>query len=153
MRASKRSQLTVKDFMRTSLLKLDASSTVLDAARLMKQNDAGSVLVTVNGEHVGIVTERDILYKIAAEDLPASSVPLRSVMSTDDLLDRLGHTDNGGAEADGEAPHQEAPGHRWGQADRDGQPEVYSGRKLQADEGFQAKPKISLRPWRIQRGR
>ncbi len=74
-------QLTVKDFMRTSLLKLDASSTILDAARLMRQNDAGSVLVTVNGEHVGIVTERDVLYKIAAEDLPASSVSLKDVMS------------------------------------------------------------------------
>jgi CBS domain-containing protein len=73
--------LTVRDFMRTSLLKLDAGSTVLDAARLMKQNDAGSVLVTVNGEHVGIVTEHDILFKVAAEDLSASSVPLGSVMS------------------------------------------------------------------------
>jgi CBS domain-containing protein len=75
-------QLTVKDFVRSNLLKLDAASSVLDAARLMRENDAGSVLVTVGGEHVGIVTERDILYKIAAEDLPASSVPLRSVMST-----------------------------------------------------------------------
>jgi CBS domain-containing protein len=72
----------VKDFVRSTLLKLDARSSVLDAAKLMRQNDAGSVLVTVDGEHVGIVTERDILYKIAAEDLPASSVPLRNVMST-----------------------------------------------------------------------
>jgi CBS domain-containing protein len=78
---SEERELTVKDFVRANLLKLDASSSVLDAAKLMKQNDAGSVLVTVNGEHVGIVTERDILYKIAAEDLPASSVPLKNVMS------------------------------------------------------------------------
>ena len=63
--------------MRSNLLKLDASSTVLEAAKLMKQNDASSVLVTVNGEQVGIVTEHDILYKIAA-----SRVPLRNVMST-----------------------------------------------------------------------
>jgi CBS domain-containing protein len=74
-------QLTVKDFVRSNLLKLDAGSSVLEAARLMRENDAGSVLVTTEGEHVGIVTERDILYKIAAENLPASSVPLRSVMS------------------------------------------------------------------------
>ena len=75
-------QRTVKDFMRSNLLKLDASSTVLEAAKLMKQNDASSVLVTVNGEQVGIVTEHDILYKIVAEDLAASRVPLRNVMST-----------------------------------------------------------------------
>ena len=75
-------QLTVKDFVRSNLLKLDASSTVLEAAKLMKENDAGSVLVTVNGEPVGIVTERDILYKVAADDLVASRVPLKDVMST-----------------------------------------------------------------------
>ena len=75
-------QRTVKDFMRSNLLKLDASSTVLDAAKLMKQNDASSVLVTINGEQVGIVTEHDILYKIAAENLVASRVTLRDVMST-----------------------------------------------------------------------
>src|SRR5208337_455692 len=54
-------QRTVKDFMRSNLLKLDASSTVLDAAKLMKQNDASSVLVTINGEQVGIVSQRSIL--------------------------------------------------------------------------------------------
>jgi hypothetical protein len=48
------SQLTVKDFVRSGLLKLEASNTVLDAAKLMKENDAGSVLVTVNGETTGL---------------------------------------------------------------------------------------------------
>ena len=48
---------------------------------MMKENDAGSVLVTVDGDVEGIVTERDILYKIAAEDLPASKVLLKKIMS------------------------------------------------------------------------
>ena len=47
----------------------------------MKENDAGSVLVTINGETAGIVTERDVLYKVAAVDLPASKTPLKDVMS------------------------------------------------------------------------
>lgn len=75
------SQLTVKDFVRTTLLELDASRTVLDAAKLMKENDAGSVLVTVKGEPVGIVTERDVLYKLAAADLHASKTALKQIMS------------------------------------------------------------------------
>jgi CBS domain-containing protein len=75
-------QLTVKNFVRSTLLKLEATSSVLDAAMLMKENDAGSVLVTVNGETAGIVTERDVLYKVAAADLPASKTPLKDVMST-----------------------------------------------------------------------
>jgi|SRR5271155_4754621 CBS domain-containing protein len=76
------SQLTVKSFVRSNLLKLEANNSVLDAAKLMKQNDAGSVLVTLNGKTAGIVTERDVLYKVAAADLSASMTPLKDVMST-----------------------------------------------------------------------
>src|SRR5579862_6732505 len=75
-------QLTVKSFVRTGLLKLDAGRSVFDAAKLMKEHDAGSVLVTVNGEPAGIVTERDVLYKVAGSDLVASKTPLREVMSS-----------------------------------------------------------------------
>lgn len=72
---------TVKDFMRASLLKLDVNESAWEAAKLMKENDAGSVLVTVDGAVQGIVTERDILYKVAAEDLPESNVLLKKIMT------------------------------------------------------------------------
>jgi CBS domain-containing protein len=75
-------QLTVRNFVRTNLLKLEANSSVLEAAKLMKENDAGSVLVTKNGATAGIVTERDVLYKLAADDLPASKTLLKDIMST-----------------------------------------------------------------------
>jgi CBS domain-containing protein len=75
-------QLTVRNFVRTNLLKLEANSSVLEAAKLMKENDAGSVLVTKNGETAGIVTERDVLYKLAADDLLASKTLLKDIMST-----------------------------------------------------------------------
>jgi CBS domain-containing protein len=75
------SQLTVKDFLRSNLLKLEASRSVLDAAKLMRENDAGSILVTINGETAGIVTERDVLYKLAASDLSASKTPVKDIMS------------------------------------------------------------------------
>ncbi len=75
------SQLTVKDFVRSSLLLLEANSSVMQAAKLMKENDAGSVLVTINGKTAGIVTERDVLYKVAASDLQASKTALKDIMS------------------------------------------------------------------------
>lgn len=75
------SQLTVRNFVRTGLLKLDSSKSVFDAAKLMREHDAGSVLVTINGDPAGIVTERDVLYKVAGSDLIASKTPLREVMS------------------------------------------------------------------------
>jgi CBS domain-containing protein len=78
----KQAPLTVKNFVRANLLKLDINESAWHAARLMKENDAGSVLITVGGAPVGIVTERDILYKIAAEDVLASKVSLKKLMST-----------------------------------------------------------------------
>jgi len=74
--------VTVKNFMRANIRKMDVNNSAWDAARLMKENDSGSVLITIEGIPQGIVTERDILYKIAAEDLPASKVLLKKIMST-----------------------------------------------------------------------
>ncbi len=75
-------ELTLKDFVRTRVLKLDSDQSVWDAAKLMRENDTENVLVTVNGEPVGMMTEKDIVYKVAAEDLPASKILLRKVMSS-----------------------------------------------------------------------
>jgi CBS domain-containing protein len=74
--------LTLKDFVRTSVLKLDAGISVWEAAKLMKENDTENALVTVNGELLGMMTEKDILYKVAAEDLSPSKTPIRNVMSS-----------------------------------------------------------------------
>lgn len=74
--------LTLKDFVRTKLLKLDADESVWEAAKLMKENDTENVLVTMKGELVGMMTEKDILYKLAAEDLSASRTPISNVMSS-----------------------------------------------------------------------
>ncbi|MDG6928496.1 MAG: CBS domain-containing protein [Nitrososphaerota archaeon] len=73
---------SVKSFVRKRLLSLDAASSAWQAAKLMRGNNSGSVMVTSGGRVVGIVTERDILYKVAAEDLPASKVLLRKIMSS-----------------------------------------------------------------------
>ncbi len=74
--------MTVRNFVRTNILKIDANQSAWEAAMMMRDNDAGSVIVTVNGQPYGIVTERDIMYKIAAEDLPASKVLLKKIMTS-----------------------------------------------------------------------
>lgn len=68
------------------MLKLDAGKSVWEAAKLMKENDTENALVTVNGELVGMMTEKDILYKVAAEDLSPSRTPIRNVMSSSLIL-------------------------------------------------------------------
>ncbi len=74
--------MTVRNFVRANMLKIDANQSAWEAAMMMRDNDAGSVIVTVNGQPYGIVTERDIMYKIAAEDLPASKVLLKKIMTS-----------------------------------------------------------------------
>ena len=72
----------VRDFVRPSILKIDVNESAWEAAKMMKERDATSVVVTINEEPAGIVTEKDILYKVAAEDLPASKVMLKKIMSS-----------------------------------------------------------------------
>jgi len=73
---------TVRIFVKTDPLTIDTNESAYDAARMMRENGEGNVLITVKGAPVGIVTERDILNKVAAEDLPASKVLVRKIMSS-----------------------------------------------------------------------
>ena len=72
----------VGKFASHELLMIDINSSAWDAARLMREKKTGSVFVAQEGQPVGIVTERDMLYKIVAEDLPAAHVLLRKIMSS-----------------------------------------------------------------------
>jgi CBS domain-containing protein len=69
-------------YMNRELSTIDINKSVLDAGRLMKERNLGEVLVSQNGVPVGILTERDILNKVVAEDLPTGHVLVRKVMSS-----------------------------------------------------------------------
>ncbi|MCS7142392.1 MAG: CBS domain-containing protein [Aigarchaeota archaeon] len=71
----------VSKHMRRDYISLDVSSTVVEAARLMKSRGYGSVIVTRDNEPVGIVTERDILYKVVAEGRDPKITKLEEIMS------------------------------------------------------------------------
>ncbi len=73
---------TVRSFVKTDPLMIDANESVLSAAQKMRESGTGNVLVLVNGEPKGIMTERDILNHVAADDLVASVVPVRKIMTS-----------------------------------------------------------------------
>lgn len=56
--------------------------TVKEAAALMLQEGVGSLVVIEGGEPVGILTERDLLYKVVAENKMPSRTKVERVMST-----------------------------------------------------------------------
>jgi CBS domain-containing protein len=50
------------------LMGLDASTNCREAARLMAEKQIGAVAVMEGGKTVGLVTERDLVYNVLAED-------------------------------------------------------------------------------------
>jgi CBS domain-containing protein len=55
--------------------------SVLAAIRLMQETRHGSVLVVENGKLVGIFTERDVLDRLAGEDVDLAKLPVQVVMT------------------------------------------------------------------------
>jgi CBS domain-containing protein len=61
---------------------LQPASSALEAARLMREHDISAVVILDEaGRLIGIVTERDIARRVAADDRVASSMRLADVMS------------------------------------------------------------------------
>ena len=72
------------DVAEKDVLVMDELVCLADAARTMRQKGVSSVLVsrTAAMEPVGIVTERDILYRVVAEHRSPFKITLKDVMSS-----------------------------------------------------------------------
>lgn len=76
---------TVEDILArkgTSVITMPVTGTVLDAARLMNDQAIGGLLV-IDDEHlVGIITERDVLQRVVAEQRDPATTVVGDVMTT-----------------------------------------------------------------------
>jgi len=57
----------VKDVMSKNVKTVEPSATVVEAAAVMKSHNIGGLVIVEDEKPVGIVTERDIVYKIVVE--------------------------------------------------------------------------------------
>lgn len=73
--------LTLKDIMASTVFRVDADTTLRDAARIMASRDLGSLLVTRGHEPAGIVTESDLVRRVLARDLNPDTHTVEEVMS------------------------------------------------------------------------
>jgi CBS domain-containing protein len=55
--------------------------TVQEAARLMKEHRVGALMIVEDGKLAGIFTERDVLFRVVAEDRDARTTGLADVMT------------------------------------------------------------------------
>jgi CBS domain-containing protein len=66
----------------TSVITIDAATTVLDALRLMDDKNIGSVVVTDNGEYQGLLTERDYARKVILKGKSSEETTVSEIMTT-----------------------------------------------------------------------
>ena len=78
--------------MRTTMETIASERTVQEAAQTMAEKRIGSLLVLEAGEMVGIVTETDLVRKVIAARLPASSTRVGAVMNYPLIQIDINHT-------------------------------------------------------------
>lgn len=73
--------LCVKDVMARRVLLVEASSSAKNAARMMNKFGVSSLIVSSEGDVVGILTERDILTRVVASGQDPEQVEVSEIMS------------------------------------------------------------------------
>ncbi|GAC1427060.1 MAG: hypothetical protein NVSMB57_17520 [Actinomycetota bacterium] len=74
--------MKISQIMTKAVVLEAADESVSDAARKMRENQTGSILVMDGTRLIGIVTERDVL-RTVADGLDPKIVPLKDVMTTE----------------------------------------------------------------------
>jgi CBS domain-containing protein len=74
---------SVRDVMTANPVSLPADAPIREAARKMRDNDIGVVVVEKGGTLHGLVTDRDIVVRAVAEGKNAETTDLESICSKD----------------------------------------------------------------------
>lgn len=75
-------EVSVAEVMNKAVIVMDINSDIPSIAREMASRDAGSVIITVNGKAMGIITERDLVRSIVTEDKRPSEMKTNEILST-----------------------------------------------------------------------
>jgi len=71
----------IRDIMEKNVITIGHDKSSLDAAKLISEKDISFLVVVKDGNPIGVVSERDFLRKITAEDKQSSKIPLSEIMS------------------------------------------------------------------------
>ncbi len=72
----------VRDVMTKQVIVAEPNCSVLDAAKKMVSKKIGGLVVVDFGRPIGLVTERDILWKVTAKEKNPRKMTVREVMSS-----------------------------------------------------------------------
>ncbi len=72
----------VKEYMSRPVWTVESSATMAKAAKLMRKHRIGSLVIVEGDKPIGIITERDIAYKVVADELGLDT-KVSEAMTTD----------------------------------------------------------------------
>ncbi len=73
--------MTIADVMTKSVISVDASITINEAAKMMEDAKVGAVIVMENNTPIGIVTDRDFAVKVVAHAYQITT-PVKQIMTS-----------------------------------------------------------------------
>jgi CBS domain-containing protein len=73
----------VRDIMEKNVITIQYDKSALDASKMLKEKEISFLVIQKEGNPIGLVTERDIVRKIAAEDKKSSESSINDLMSKD----------------------------------------------------------------------
>ena len=71
----------VRDIMEKNVITADQKKTAHEGSIILRDKDISFLVIVKDEKPVGIVSERDIVRRLAAEDIKASSITLGDIMS------------------------------------------------------------------------
>lgn len=71
----------IRDIMQKKVITVESQKSSLDAAKILKEKDISFLVVINQNVPVGIITERDLVRKIVAENKDPSKTPISDIMS------------------------------------------------------------------------
>ncbi len=75
--------MTVSDIMKKKLESIEATASVQETAKKMKEKNTSSlVVVDEKGQPVGLITERDLARKVCVNKIPPNEVTNQDIMSS-----------------------------------------------------------------------
>lgn len=71
----------IRDIMQKNVITIELENSALDAATLLSEKDISFLIIMQEEKPIGLVTERDFLKKVSAENLQPSEISLAEIMS------------------------------------------------------------------------
>ena len=71
----------IRDIMQNNIITIEKDQTILQTARLMKENDISFVVIVENGNPIGVLSERDFVQKFCIDNKKPDEIKISEKMS------------------------------------------------------------------------